>query len=159
MATWKKLSLSKTVAIALHAPCSNLFIFYLLDDVCGESIVAGNATLASTQATKNFYCIQLLGVAIRVQAAEARLHCVDAVWKYVFFFLKYTVIGLLRSFVLYRLNLQESRCVPSLCSFFFFLLAESRPLDYTGNDVSAIRKILLVTTDRDFMYKCTCICF
>lgn len=75
-----------------------------------------------------------------------------------FFFLEYTVIGLLRSFVLYRLNLQESRCVSSLCSFFFFSLAESRPLDYTGKDVSAIGKISLVMIDRDFAYKCKRIC-
>lgn len=89
---------------------------------------------------------------------QKHVYAALTLYENTFFFLKYTVIGLLRSFVLYRLNLQESRCVSSLCSFFFFSLAESRPLDYTGKDVSAIGKISLVMIDRDFAYKCKRIC-
>lgn len=121
-----------------------------------ESFVANNATLANTRATKSFYYgYQVLQYGYRPQK---HVYAALTLYENTFFFLKYTVIGLLRSFVLYRLNLQESRCVSSLCSFFFFSLAESRPLDYTGKDVSAIGKISLVMIDRDFAYKCKRIC-
>lgn len=62
----------------------------------------------------------LLSVAIRLQA-EKHVYAALMLYENTFFFSQIHITGLLRSFMLYRLNLQGSLCESSLCRFFLLI--------------------------------------